>query len=278
MKENTRQYYTTGELANMFKLPKQTLLYYDKMEILSPEFISENGYRYYSLKQYLILEIIVNMRKLGIQVSQIKEYLDNRSPEKLHQILLEKDKECEEIIKRNLRIRNDINVVFNQLNKIQHTCLNQINLNYRKEKKFLLSQVPNILTSNDSINILAKHNIKVFSKNHFKEKAVGWIIDKQQFLSGNNSRPLAYFSTLNEAYHSNEKVYTRPAGLYLTIRFQGTFKNAAAALAKQFSAFLQKNKLQAVDNLYIMPLKNHWMTPNPEEYIYQISLRVQPSE
>ena len=66
MSKNPKLYYTAGELADLFELPKQTLLYYDKMGVLSPEFISENNYRHYSLKQYLILEVILNMRKLGI--------------------------------------------------------------------------------------------------------------------------------------------------------------------------------------------------------------------
>ena len=57
MSKNPKLYYTAGELADLFELPKQTLLYYDKMGILSPEFISENNYRHYSLKQYLILEV-----------------------------------------------------------------------------------------------------------------------------------------------------------------------------------------------------------------------------
>jgi len=51
MSKNPKLYYTAGELADLFELPKQTLLYYDKMGVLSPEFISENNYRHYSLKR-----------------------------------------------------------------------------------------------------------------------------------------------------------------------------------------------------------------------------------
>lgn len=36
MEKDVRQYYTAGELADLFELPKQTLLYYDRMNILSP--------------------------------------------------------------------------------------------------------------------------------------------------------------------------------------------------------------------------------------------------
>lgn len=78
MNKNSESFFTAGELAALFNIPKQTLLYYDRMGLLSPEFIAENGYRHYSLKQYLTLEVIVNLRKHDIPISRIKEYVENR--------------------------------------------------------------------------------------------------------------------------------------------------------------------------------------------------------
>lgn len=72
MKE--KKYYTAGELARLFNIPKQTMLYYDKMGILKPEFVAENGYRYYSTPQYLTLEIILFLRKMDISVPDIHKF------------------------------------------------------------------------------------------------------------------------------------------------------------------------------------------------------------
>lgn len=63
-----KEYYTAGELAKLFGIPKQTMFYYDKMGLLTPEFVAENGYRYYAMPQYLTLEIILFLRKLDISV------------------------------------------------------------------------------------------------------------------------------------------------------------------------------------------------------------------
>lgn len=275
MKKDLKQYYTAGELADLFKLPKQTLLYYDKMGVLSPEFISSNNYRHYSLKQYLILEIIVNMRKLGIPISKIKEYIANRSLKNLQTLLEDKVHECDEIIKANQQIRNNVSVVFQQLHKINETTLDQITITFRKAKPFLLSQIPVNCSGNDCIGILAHHNLKVFSKEHFKEKAVGWVLDKDVFLQGKSGRPSAFFSTLNPDYNTEENYYMRPAGLYMTMRFQGIFRENAASLAQKFTQSLAANNLHAVGDLYIMPMKNHWLTDDPHKYIYQISLQVE---
>ena len=158
MSKNPKLYYTAGELADLFELPKQTLLYYDKMGVLSPEFISENNYRHYSLKQYLLLEIILNMRKLGIPISKIKEYLEERSIDSLQALLQAKDRECEEIIAHNEKIRKNIHVVFQQLDKIRESRLNQITVTFRRSKRFLLSPVPPECSGDESIKILASLN------------------------------------------------------------------------------------------------------------------------
>lgn len=175
MSKNSKLYYTAGELADLFELPKQTLLYYDKMGILSPEFISENNYRHYSLKQYLILEVILNMRKLGIPISKIKEYLEERSIDSLQALLQAKDRECEEIIAHNEKIRKNIHVVFQQLDKIRESRLDQITVTFRRSKRFLLSPVPPECNGDESIKILARHNLNVFPKSISRKRlSAGW--------------------------------------------------------------------------------------------------------
>lgn len=71
--KDKRKYFTAGELAAIFNISKQSLLYYDKVNLLSPDFISENGYRNYSIQQFLDLEIIVNLRALDISIANIKK-------------------------------------------------------------------------------------------------------------------------------------------------------------------------------------------------------------
>lgn len=274
MANSPKDFYTAGELAELFHLPKQTLLYYDKMGILKPEFISENNYRHYSLKQYLILEIIINLRKLGIPVAKIKDYLNNRNEETFRILLRNKAKECDEIIARQQAIKNHIALVDKQLHKISNSRLNQINLNFRSAKSFFLSYVSKKCNGNRTIDILAKHNLEVFNKEHFKERAVGWIVDKDSFLQGDYGHPLAFFSTIESIEEFSGNIYTRPSGLYMSMRFQGTFRANVGKLAATFNEFMAANSLKPIGNLYIMPLKNHWLTEKTDEYIYQISIQV----
>lgn len=67
-----------GELAKLFGVSKQLLLYYDKNDIFSPEFVDENGYRFYVLSQYFTLQIIISLRKLDVPLKEIKAYLKSK--------------------------------------------------------------------------------------------------------------------------------------------------------------------------------------------------------
>lgn len=51
MSKNIQNYFTTGELSQLCKIPRKTLLYYDKLGLITPELVDENGYRYYKRSQ-----------------------------------------------------------------------------------------------------------------------------------------------------------------------------------------------------------------------------------
>lgn len=256
MSKNSESFFTAGELATLFNIPKQTLLYYDKMNLLTPEFIAENGYRHYSLKQYLTLEVIVNLRKLDIPISKIKEYIENRDIDAFDKLLLEKKCECDEIIEKNLKIKNSLNTVFAQLEKTRSSRLNQITLEFQKEKYFFISDLSKTRIGKKRIEIMAHHN--QFST----DKA-------------NINNACAFFSAVSPSHAGAKSCISRPAGLYLTLRFKGTFYSRASELAQMFKNFAATNNLLIVGDLYVSPLKNHWVTSNPNEYINQISIQVE---
>ena len=104
-------YFTAGELANLFNISKQTLLYYDKIKLLSPAYVDDKGYRHYSIQQYLDLEIIVNLRSFNISIMVIREYLQQRSKDDFLKLVALKKKECEAIIKENEAIIKSLDII-----------------------------------------------------------------------------------------------------------------------------------------------------------------------
>ena len=65
-KSPREKYYRIGEISRLYKISTDILRYYDKIGLMSPDFIGENGYRYYSKKQIWKLNNIRNLRNIGV--------------------------------------------------------------------------------------------------------------------------------------------------------------------------------------------------------------------
>lgn len=92
------QYLKIGEFAKLAGVNKKTLQYYDEIGLLSPVYIAENGYRYYSVMQLDRLSVIFILKDMGVLLKEIKEYLDSENTELLDSLLQRQEKKIEEVI------------------------------------------------------------------------------------------------------------------------------------------------------------------------------------
>ena len=64
--------YTVKQLASLSGVSARTLRFYDKIDLLSPAYYADNGYRYYEQEQLLLLQQILFFRELGYKLQDIK--------------------------------------------------------------------------------------------------------------------------------------------------------------------------------------------------------------
>ena len=64
--------FTTGEFAKLCGTSKDTLFYYDKIGILKPEIVLENGYRRYNALQFFDFDLIRTFKRAGSSLQEIK--------------------------------------------------------------------------------------------------------------------------------------------------------------------------------------------------------------
>lgn len=113
-KTNRENCYTIGEISRMYNLSTDSLRYYEKRGIITPE-RGENGYRWYNSNDIWRLNVIVNLRSLGFSVDRIYEYFKNRSIDATIELLME-ELEIIENKQRDLRglkqsILNELEVI-----------------------------------------------------------------------------------------------------------------------------------------------------------------------
>lgn len=87
---------TIKELENELKIPRATIRFYEKENLISPA-RSNNGYRDYSEDDLSKLKKIIILRKLGITVNDIKSVFEGEN--ELENIVTENIKEIEKQIK-----------------------------------------------------------------------------------------------------------------------------------------------------------------------------------
>ncbi len=95
--------YTVQQVVELSGVTIKTLYYYQKIGILIPNKIGENGYRYYSDKEIQQLQEIIFYKKLKFPLEEIKQMLQNDSSrleilEKQKELVLLKQEEMEKVM------------------------------------------------------------------------------------------------------------------------------------------------------------------------------------
>ena len=102
------KYYKIGEISKIYKISSDILRYYDKIGLVSPDFVGENGYRYYSKKQIWRLNNIRNLRNIGVGLEDIKDFLDERNINSANDIIEFQLEKVEDKIKKLTELKEEL--------------------------------------------------------------------------------------------------------------------------------------------------------------------------
>ncbi|VBB08194.1 Hypothetical protein LUCI_3462 [Lucifera butyrica] len=94
-----------GEMAKLFDISTDTLRYYEKAGLLSSDRHCDNGYRYYSYDDLVILMDILLFRNMEVAVKDIRPMITRMDLGDIKQVLIQNDKLVEERIEALVRQR-----------------------------------------------------------------------------------------------------------------------------------------------------------------------------
>ncbi|ALS77229.1 MerR family transcriptional regulator [Planococcus kocurii] len=143
----TEKYLTTGDFSKLCKVNKQTIIYYDQIGLLTPAYRNQKGYRFYSFRQLEVFNVIYLLKELGMSLEEIKSYMEQKSPELFHSLMIEQ-KEKVRTKKRMLdHLEMMMDVKINLLEEAEEIDFHQVSFLYLSESFLYLS--PNITDIND---------------------------------------------------------------------------------------------------------------------------------
>ena len=263
------KYYKIGEISRLYKISSDILRHYDKIGLVSPDFIGENGYRYYSKKQIWKLNNIRNLRNIGVGLEDIKEFLDERNISSANDIIEFQLEKIEDKIKKLEELKEELTSKLENIEFFKtFKDFNKPILKFIPKRKFLRSKgnfkqdweidfelkILNEKTEYDSDFILTNNEI-------------GATLSKENFLKGE-------YSTFSETFIINDvKGEMMEEGYFLTIVFRGSYKESYKYY-EILKKHILENNLEVIGDIYeIYHIEIH-ITEDENEYITEIQIPI----
>ena len=120
------RHYKIGQAAKKLDVSAVTLRYYEKVNLVSPSYRSEAGYRMYTDQDITTLKFVINAKQAGLSLKEIKKILDIENYEikgsqKVKKIIEDKIISLEKSI-------NNMNYVLSYLNELNNLCNGQVSV------------------------------------------------------------------------------------------------------------------------------------------------------
>ncbi len=107
-----KKLFSIGEVSKIKEITIKALRYYHKMGILIPKYIDESsGYRYYSIEQFVYIDIIKGCRSLGTSIKELQEIFQQCDTDKLLEFLEAKRYEAKENINKMNKVIENIDTL-----------------------------------------------------------------------------------------------------------------------------------------------------------------------
>ena len=275
---NNIKYFSTGEFAKLCNVHKKTLFYYDEINLFKPEKVMSTGYRYYSEYQLETFNIIYTLKDIGMPLKEIKEYMDNRTPENMLELFEYETKEIEKEINK-LRRKQEIMANKIKLIKEANNIKCNVLLEEQEEEYIILSN----LIDKNKLNSLIDKNEDAYDIDSYINLlnlaydndlnfgyAGGSIKTKEDLLQDNN---YSYYYIRVNKNCNYENVIVKPNGTYLVGYLKGYYSKAPI-IYKKLLEFMYKNDFEITGLAYEDVLIDQVCVKNPNDFVLKISIQV----
>jgi len=269
--------FSIGEVSKLFQIQSSAIRYYCDIGLLTPTYIDPvTGYRYFSTEHFERLNTIKYLQKLGLSLLEIQTFIDHRDP-----VLLMKQLEAQrEITHQKIteleEIKQKIN---NRLQQIEE-ALSQQHIGEIREQFFpsrkivvLRQTIPSGADLELSIRLL--ENSSKLQSAVFLGK-VGMSISKQKMNQRKFDSYDAIFLFVENEVAEISVQEELLAGLYLTLRFQGTHVDAGIYY-EQLLHYLEQKRYEIIGDSVEVTYVDYGLSNNTNEFVTEIQIPVKCS-
>lgn len=271
-----RKIYTTGEFAKLCNTTKATLMLYDKKGILKPDYIGENGYRYYTSGRYSVFTVINIFKNTGASLSDIKDIFDSHDSAKLIKILEEKQKELARHQVEIMQMQRKIDLLLAS-SENTHYVNGEVYLKYFPEEYFIINPTY-YKTPPEQGHYYFWESVKELNdylemKNYLPEAGSVDEMVSEEFFNNDIFYPTYYRSKI--PYCADDpKLFIKPAGIYAVANFFDEWDNISKN-AGLFKKELERRGYRWSGNLFTSDIAFTLLLNDKKAYGYTFAVKIE---
>lgn len=270
-----RTMFSIGETAKIHHISKQSLIFYDKIDLLKPARVDpHNGYRYYSLEEFAVLDIILFLKNLGVPLEDIKTYIQERNIVKSIEFFEHRLRETQEKIKSlkavKQKIENALSVYedykewynykepFIKVRKAQHALFAPVAPPY---------DIPQVDIS------MKKLLYFVEQEEYLADYTIGTTVTMPDLAAHSFVRNQKTFIIINKSLRlsSYRKI---PAGRYATIYHHGSYESIDRAYL-QLLQYIRAQNFRICSEAYEYLLFDIFVVKDKKDFVTEISIQIE---
>ncbi|CUO00238.1 MULTISPECIES: MerR family transcriptional regulator [Clostridium] len=243
--------FSIGEIAKIHNVSVQTLRHYDKIGLLTPSYINkETGYRYYSSKDFVIIDLIKQCKSMGLSLDEIKDIIHNyTSLDSILDIMKKQKDIIDKKINELNTIKNNISFLEKRINESLEEGINVIFIKEYPKREFIKYNNTNRFTVEFEIN-LSKALADAERKYNNFNKELAFVTSFNDFRRDDKTIYKAMMLSFTDMISIDEKEkFIIPKGKYLTINFDDDYKDTKKYYTKIMN-YIRENNIKVKGDFY----------------------------
>lgn len=266
----------SGEFANLCGVSRELLIHYDKIGLLKPKEVRENGYRYYALEQLYLFDAIRFFMDTGMTARETIDYFEHRTTDRfLAQI--------SNNIDHMKRQRDMLDARIGMMEKMRY--ITQRALSFPKDAPrlalwdelcFATTSVDESDEQDNYLQAMGRHSDYCRNVLGMSTFPFGRIVDIADWSRPGEQR-LAKLSTWISEPKNNDpldgRLTRKPKGTYAVVLHQGGTDTLSSSYEK-LGRFLASEGLEPCGPAFELDMNSYLMSESPEDYLIHLSVLV----
>lgn len=272
MSGKNKQYFTTNEFAEICGVTKHTLFHYDEIGILKPELVKPNGYRYYSIKQFYLYDMIYILKQAGTSLSEIKEYIKDQNPYHFLALLKQKEQQLEDEIKKTSIMRNKVIATIHKTEEGLSSVYGVPYFEECEEEYFVVVKISGYESDKEELQKMGEHFEYCNEIGSDCELLMGAIVSREDLIAGQFDKP-NYYSNRIRCKINSDRLRIKAEGKYAVIIHKGAYTELPKSY-QQLIYFIEENNMVINGDAFENDMLSYLAAVDSNQFVIKISIPV----